>query len=413
MPGSRVPLENGVQLRPDLSLGIGILLTLILIVALTGAPRRHEAGDVDQRRSTYLSGPWGARGLSEALERVGIRVERHRRRLALLARPSDAGRSVVAVLDPSRALDVWDGAALLEVGRQGLDVLLAGPSANAAMRCFGYVAQPRSDSVAARPAGVPARAPIWVTAVLARTGEAMVVDSSSVADLGVAQCTVPRPDRVDTLLATEGGRAAALQFHYASGRIVTLIADGAVFGNRRMRDTEAGIFAMEQVAGRYSTAIFDEYHQGFGQSGSLSKAVVAWSLESPWGWAAWQLAAVGLLALLASGVRFGPVTTLLRRERRSPLEHVRALATALAAAHGQATAVRLIVRGLERRLSRIGRGTDPDPTAWLAALAPNLHTSKGRSALERLTQLTRGPERDDAVLTAAHAVEDVWEDLKP
>jgi len=403
-----------VQLRPDLSLGIGVLLTLILIVTLAGGPRRHEAGDVDQRRSTYLSGPRGARGLGEALERIGIRVERHRHRLVLLATPpEDAGQAVVAVLDPSQALDVRDGAALLEVNRRGLDVLLAGQSANAAMRCFGYVAQPRSDSVAARPAGVWSRAPIWVTAVLARTGDRVVVDSSSVADLGVAECAVPEPDRVDTLLATEGGRAAAMRFHFAFGQAVTLIADGAVFGNRRMRDTEAGIFVMEQFAGRYSTAIFDEYHQGYGHGGSLTKAVFSWSFESPWGWAAWQLAAVGLLALLASGVRFGPVTTLLRRERRSPLEHVRALATALAAAHGQGTAVRLIIRGLERRLSRIGRGADPDPTAWLAALAPSLHTSKGRSALGRLMQLTRGPERDDAVLTAAHAVEDVWEDLKP
>jgi len=402
-----------VQFRPDLSLGIGILLTLILIVAVTGSPQRHDAGDVDLRRSTYLSGPWGARGLSEALALLGIRVERHRRRLGVLAAPPDTGRSVVAVLDPSRPLDVRDGAALLGVNQEGLDVLIAGPSASAAMRCFGYVAQARSDSVAARPAGVRSRAPIWVTAVLARTGDAIVVDSSSVADLGVAQCTVPDPDRVDTLLVTEGGRAAAIQFHFTSGRTVTLIADGAVFGNRKMRDTEAGVFAMEQFAGRYSTAIFDEYHHGFGHGGSLTKAVFRWSLESPWGWAAWQLAAVGLLALLASAVRFGPVTTLLRRERRSPLEHVRALATALAAAHGQGTAVRLIVRGLERRLSRIGRSSDQDPTAWLAALAPNLRTSKGRSALERLTQLTRGPERDDAVLTAAHAVEDVWEDLKP
>jgi hypothetical protein len=192
-----------------------------------------------------------------------------------------------------------------------------------------------------------------------------------------------------------------------------LVADGDVFGNRRMRDTEAGIFALGLFSGRYTRVVFDEYHHGFGRGGSLAGSVLSWTLRSPWGWAAWQVAVVGLLALITGGIRFGPVASIIRRERRSPLEHVRALATALAATHGQAVATRLIVRGLERRLSGVGRGAHPDPATWLASLAPTLRTSKARSAVERLQLLISGPQRPDAVLEAAHAVEDVWEDLKP
>ncbi len=398
--------------RVDLGLGIGALVALILLLVFTASPRRQDAGDLDRRRSTFLSGPWGTRGLAEGLERVGVRVERHRRRLDLLPPPPDGVRSVIAVLDPSRPLDTFDGAALQTIGRNGSDLLIAGGSANAAMRCFGYVAQPRPDSVRAWPPGESEARPVWVRAVLARIGDRTIIDSSGMADVGIARCEVPDPETIDTLLVTAGGRAAALRLLMASGTAVTLIADGALFGNRRMRDTEAGVFALRQFAGPYDTAVFDEYHHGFGHQGSLSKAVLAWSMRSPWGWAAWQLAVVGLLALLASGIRFGPTMTLLRRERRSPLEHVRALATALAAARGQEAAVRLITRGLERRLSRIGRAGAPDPARWLASLEPSLRTTDGRAALERLITITSGPQRDDAVLRAAHAVEDVWEDLK-
>src|SRR2546430_8442715 len=51
---------------------------------------------------------------------------------------------------------------------------------------------------------------------------------------------------------------------------------------------------------------------------SLAALVLAWSLRSPWGWAAWQLTAVGLLALGFGAVRFGPPRAGLERRRRSP-----------------------------------------------------------------------------------------------
>ncbi len=402
-----------MRLRPDLMLGVAVLLLLILVVMVAGAPGRQGSGEMDLRRSTFLTGPHGARGLSDALERVGVRVDRHRRRLAALSAPTGEGRSAVAVLDPSRPLDAWDALALQALGTQGVDLVVAGRTANALMRCFGYRVQSRSDSVKARMVGPFPPRELWVGAVLARTGEAVVIDSSGLADVGIAQCEVPDAQTLDTLLLTNGGRIAALRLRFAGTHAVTLVADGAVFGNRRMRDTEAGIFALALFGRQHARVIFDEYHHGFGRGGSLAGSVLSWTLRSPWGWAAWQVAVVGLLALIASGIRFGPVTSIIRRERRSPLEHVQALATALAATHGQAAATRLIVRGLERRLSGVGRRAHPDPATWLASLAPTLRTSKARSAVERLHLLISGQQRPDAVLEAAHAVEDVWEDLKP
>jgi hypothetical protein len=159
--------------------------------------------------------------------------------------------------------------------------------------------------------------------------------------------------------------------------------------------------------------VVDEYHHGYHAAGSLAGAALDWTTRSPWGWVVWQLAAVGVIALLASGVRFGPVRHAIERRRRSPLEHVRALATALAAARGHDVAVRLMVQGLRRRLSRGGRPARADLDVWLEGLRPSVRTPRGREALDALAGLTRGPQDAESVLVAANAVETLWEELKP
>jgi hypothetical protein len=127
----------------------------------------------------------------------------------------------------------------------------------------------------------------------------------------------------------------------------------------------------------------------------------------------WQLVAVGVLGLVASGIRFGPVRSAIERRRRSPMEHVRALATALAAARGHDVAVRLMIQGLRRRLSRGGRPPEADLDAWLTGLRPSVTTPRGREALETLTATLRARPDAASVLAAGHAVETLWEELKP
>jgi hypothetical protein len=229
---------------------------------------------------------------------------------------------------------------------------------------------------------------------------------------------VPAPLRIDTLLTTAGGTPAALRLTLEGGRTVTLVADDALFSNRQLRETPAGPFALRLVAGRYRTFVADEYHQGFGPSGSLGRAVFRWSRESPWGWAGWQLAVVGLLALLARGQRLGPARSVIERRRRSPLEHVRALATALAATRGHDVAVKLLVQGLRRRLARgtegrPGRALRADPQPWLVGVARRARTARGRAAAQELLTLTSQPQPPDGVLRAADLVEDLWSDLTP
>jgi hypothetical protein len=152
---------------------------------------------------------------------------------------------------------------------------------------------------------------------------------------------------------------------------------------------------------------------GFGQDGSLMGASWGWLVAHPVGWAVLQLAAVALVALAVAAVRFGPARSVIERRRRSPLEHLEALAAGLEAAGGADTAVALTVSGLRRRLGRAGLMRPEEQASWLAALELALPTAAGRDAVRRLQELihqTGGPGR---VLAAAQAVEDVWEELRP
>jgi hypothetical protein len=394
--------------RAELALGAALLVGLGVGAAALGS-RRARVIDTDPRRSTYLAGPGGARGFAEALDRLGVEVVRHRRAVEWLDTFARDSGTVVVVLQPSSPLSAAEGRHLADM--EG-DLLLAGPATDPVTTCLGYRVLPRARAERADASRRTAAAFPPAAAELVRHHARTVTDSSERADGGDVTCTVPEPDRVDTLL-TEGDRIVALALRYAGGRRVTLVADGQLFSNRALRETAAGPFALGLVVPRYRRALVDERHHGYEIAGSLAGATIEWSVRSPWGWAVWQLAIVGVLALLASGIRFGPARSVIVRRRRSPLEHVRALATALAAARGHDIAARLMVQGLRRRLSRSGRPVRGDLDGWLDGLGPSLRTPRGQAALAELTDLTRRRSGPEGVLRAANAVETLWEELKP
>jgi hypothetical protein len=398
--------------RRELLLLLGVVLVLLLAIARLGTERNREPS-ADPRRSTYLTAPAGAHGFAAALQQLGVQVVQLRQRLPRV--PPDAltdgsapGRTVVAAIGPTAPLDAGDAAALVTLSAAGLDLLLAGGRAEAAMRCFGYRVRPmlRAEPAVAtqKPYRLDARGVL--RPARRRSIAATAADS--------ARCAEPEVERVDTLLRLRsGGDPVVVRLTLRSGTAATLVADDEIFSNRVLRSEPGAPFVLRLVSDRYRRLFVDEYDHGFGPSGRLDQAVVAWIRRTPWGWAGVQLAAVGLLVLFTAGARFGPVERRLERRRRSPLEHVRALATALAAARGHDLAVRLLVRGLQRRLGRGtgARGTEPDPAVWLAAAAPRLRTHEGRAAATTLLRMMREPVTGAGVLVAAQLVETIWSDL--
>jgi hypothetical protein len=399
-------------------LAVGLLAILGYIAGAVGS-RENRRPSFDPRRSTQLTGPYGAKAYAEALGRLHVKVDRYRQRTAQLGTlRTDDGSVVFAVLDPPGLLDGAQAEDLVSFSEEQGDLLLAGWTTSLVMHCFGYDVDYRSDDstpVFRMEGGQPASSPISWTSdlVLARVVDTIATDSSDTKAGVRSQCLVPEPGRTDTILVTSGGRPAALRLQFEEEGSVILVADGILFSNARLRESDAGLALLPMIAGRYDRAIFDEYEHGFGPSGSLLSATIQWSLDSPYGWVFWQLAVVGLVALLAGAIRFGAARQIIERRRRSPLEHVRALATALSAAKGSHVAVDLMVRGLRRRLSAGSPPARGDLQPWLAALAANVRTTRSKQAVTTLINLTRRAPVTDSVLRAADAVEEVWQDLKP
>jgi hypothetical protein len=407
-----------MRARTEVLLGAGALMLIVALGALLGS-RRNTLDQEDRRPSTYLAGPYGARGLAEALERLGVQVRRFRRGLRqLTVEAADSAPVAFVLLDPSAPLRGAEAEKLRSWNdaRPGNDLVIAGPQSSSLMQCFGYEVDWRSfDSVEVR-APDPAEAGRWpkVAGVLAASTDTIVADSSRIEDAAITGCVVPPFRRVDTLLTTTTGRVAALRLARGDGGgNVVILSDAGLLRNRALRETPAGPFALGLFSGHYREVTFEEAHHGFEEGGSLAGATLAWSRRSPLGWAMWQVALVGMLALLAGAFRFGPPRRVLERKRRSPLEHVRALATALAAARGHDVAIESIIEGLRRRLSPAGQRPRGERRVWLDHLGEQLRTPRAREAAGTLKTLTLPGQSPEGVLKAANAVEDVWEELRP
>jgi hypothetical protein len=396
-------------MRPRTEVGLAVAgLVVLAFLAGQAGKRQNRAPPPDIRRSSYLAGPEGVRAFATALERLGVDVERTRSRPARLNTVLGGGEApLLVILDPARALDLTEGAILLDFTRETGDLLLGGPSAGAAMACFGYAVEVRGlDSIPLyEPGRSPAPAGWGRDMLLSRRTDSVAVDSSARAAGLDARCIAPPVERVDTLLLTGGGRPVVLRLSVDSGLTeVTLVADAGLFSNRRLQ-AGGGLGPLLLRLADRPRVVFDEFHQGFSAGGSLAGAVLAWSGRSPLGWFGWQLAVTGLLAMLAAAVRFGPVWQVLQRRRRSPVEHVQALATALASAHGGGVAVDLMVQGLRRRLSATGHVQRGSAREWLDTIAQHVRSRTAQDAVVTLRTLMQAPPAPDGVLRAAHAVE--------
>ncbi len=389
-------------MRPRTSLLLAAAgLVIIAWVAASLGQREARPADRDLRRSTLLTGPAGARAWADALGLLHVRVTRFRQRSRDLSDPADS--VIFAVLDPAIPLSRVDGLWLAAWLKAGGSVLAAGPGSNTFLNCFGLTARPQYGKAAyLRGDSVP------VNFLLAAADSESAARSVS----EVPACS-PGAYTADTLLALPTGEPVAMRIRPDSGGVALLVADGGLFANRTVRETTAGEFTLGLVSGSFTHVIVDEYHQGFGPGGGMLGAAWHWLVTAPAGWGILQLSVVAVIALLLGAIRFGPARRVIERRRRSPLEHVHALATALAAAGGHEVAVSLVVRGLRRRLSH-GTSTHGGATGdWLATLPGRTRTARGREAAERLITLTRGRADAHSVREAAIAVEDVWQDLTP
>ena len=121
------------------------------------------------------------------------------------------------------------------------------------------------------------------------------------------------------------------------------------------------------TVGRPRTLIFAEYYQTQSSDGA-SVVMWEWLRFTGLGRTVLTLMAAVVLLLMARGRRTLSPVYRLREERRSPLEHVDALATAWRTVRGTRTVARMLARGIRRRHAG-GRWRRLDDAAFLDALA--------------------------------------------
>jgi hypothetical protein len=422
-----------------LEIGLALLLAGGIGVAVWAAQRTPKPPAPDRRASTFLSGPRGSRALYDVLVRLGRPVERRRTALFTLAEDTVRRPALLVVLNPPIHLQAAELEQVVRFVRSGGNVLAAGRGGGIT-GCTGWDAEPPGQGfgvdslpVRGREEGGGLRLPPVARVLEWRPAER-----------GLERLVKRRPTRAeddpcgpliargtDTLLATADGRPVVLRLHYGNGGTITLAADAGWFTNHVWRDTDVPVAILPLLTPpplppppptrtptprRRMRVAWDEYHQGFGRQGPSVEALTwDWLRHSPVGWTILQLVAVGLIWLAATAVRFGPARPVIERRRRSPLEHLEALAAGLESASAADTAVERMISGLRRRLRRAGT---PAPDAahlasWLDGLELAVSGTRGRAAVRRLRHLITQRGGDERVLAAAQAVEDVWEELRP
>lgn len=374
-------------------IALAAVLTLIVVAAVL-TPEMVGGRTGDERLTTYSADPQGARLIYEVASRLGWRVARWTSGAAIRA----DRRTIVAVLSPVEPLGAVETHELLDQVRAGaaLMYVMSGSSPlddslHVKRGIFGGVYEPAAAGIADAP-----RMAAPSDTLRARHFGAEQRDSSKGDDEEASvECANAQPNGgalamwpdqtvrlyrfewsgarppgsvVFARSTLEGGSRdstaqrtslAAAGFPEGHGRVV-VISDPDLLRNDVLRVCRWGldivaVRMLEYLANgevRRDRLLFDEYHQGYGTHPGTMRAIVAYLSSATSGHVLLQAMLAGLVLLLALGPRALPAHDAERIERRSPLEHVTALAQAYRRVAGTRTATLRLLRGVRRRVER-------------------------------------------------------------
>jgi hypothetical protein len=371
---------------------LALLIGLVLAMAvLTG--KRAQGGSADPRPSTFLASPLGARALRDVLTELGIPSARRMEAFA----DADSLAGPLVILAPSMPPSPGEAHELVRWVRRGGTVIYAA----------------RHDDATADSLGLE----LWSLASdTTRLKERRYGGATASAEAGPLTEGVGTVDgfrrgfdrsapalEKATVLASARGVPVVVDYPLGRGRVIAW-ADALPLVNTRLKTSRAAVLFARTAAdaARGRTIWFDEYHHGFKTGGDPVKGTVRFLLHEPAGHAALQVAVALLGLVLLFGRRFGKPLPPPPARRRSPLEHVEALAGAYRQAGARDTARRLLLAGMARRLGRRVPATAAaegemlkrlaaHPTAGQAARALESEWKKGRGA--DLVALSRDVDR--------------------
>ena len=370
-----------------------IILAFAVFLVLT-VLRRPYIEDVDSqaRLTTYSADPYGARGLFDVLQGLGWRVTRH---TTSLTTPLDTN-VIYAILAPPIPLTRSESHQVLSAVRGGAGLLLVpsrgsplDDSLNLGLSAPGWyrIVEWNEDAGTSVPGDTSRDTRLGAREALA--GMLRVVPSEC--EEGVFEQPYgtrflgryleqrgPLPGESESFLHVRLGgmedrrHPAVMGFRMGAGRVI-VVADAALLRNDVLRlcNRPAGLMAVrlvEWLGGPGATVIFSEYHQGAGRHPSVRRAVTTVLGRTPPGRTLLQALIAGIILLVAAGVRPIRPRQRSRIERRSPLEHVGALARAYEQVEATRTVTRRLVRGLRRRHA-VGTAPGMTDEQFLQAIA--------------------------------------------
>lgn len=387
-----------------LTLRAALIVVALLVASIIALGPRVPAGDTAPPLTTYSTGPYGARGLWQVLQRLGWHTER---RLVPISEPLDTA-AVYAVLDPPLRLTTNEVHTLLDAVRRGA----------------GAIVVPTPHSALADSLHIEQSSPSFVPYVIVDSAQSVTdtadttedeADAAAHAHSGALRTlshyltlTAPLPEGAVTFVAVhgrkDGVRPAILGVPLGRGRLV-VVADASVFRNAVVRAGDAAVLdtrLIEWLApAQRRPLVFDEYHHGYGDHGSMTRAVRHAMLGTPAGRMLTQGIVAALALLVVLGMRALPPSPRSRIERRSPMEHVGALARAYEQVGATRTVSRRLLRGLRRRHPFGARHSDEDEVFLdaLRARYPSL-----ASDLELLRRAIRQSLTPEELLGVGHAI---------
>jgi hypothetical protein len=342
-----------------------VLAAFVVIVAIGLVLSPSTLPGSNGLLTTYASDPGGARGFFETARRLGWPTTRLVERFEA---PLDS-TSIYAILRPPVPLTSREVSAVLDAVRGGAGLFLVPGLTSAFNDSLGIITLPTPpfgtiavDTTAWDTLGVDAPSPRWPLMMLRPTKEA---PPDLVTFLSVRAREIESDSVYPVVLGIPFGR----------GRIVVM-AHGSLLANVQFRDETHALLPIRMLEwlapGRRPTMVFAEYHQGHGMHPSVMKTIQRELAYTPAGRMVIHLLIATALLLLAMGIRPIAPRPQMRGERRSPLEHVGALAQAYGQVNATRTGLRRLIRGLRRRhpIGTLRSATDDEYLTSVAARHP-------------------------------------------
>jgi hypothetical protein len=341
--------------RREQLLVVGLIALIGAFVLASTLTAPDDRGTLDPRPSTFRAADPGALALFLTLEELGADP---RRRLSSWAdgRPLEAPLALLSPTQPLTPLEVDSLMAWVERGGQ---VIYAAVPGDALLERLELMLH-RVPDARVEEAALPQPHP-WTEGLDGVRGFTRVFDDTS-------RVMVFRRGTPLLTLPDEG--VAALVLPVGEGRVVAW-SDARPLNNAALRESGAALLfarAAIDMAGEAGIVEFDEFHHGYREGVGVVRSTFVFLRDTGPGRMALQLGVAALGLLLLAGRRFGTPHPPPPARRRSPLEHVEALAGAYRQGGARATARHQVVAGLARRVGRAPPRAGAEGE-WLDAMA--------------------------------------------